>query len=67
MPRTVGMALIVVSVAYFGVQAKAALVQADDAKSFAVLLAQNICRVAPTPADRKLPIQVATAQSKIPK
>ena len=67
MPRTLGMALIFVSVAYFGVQAKAALEQADDAQSFAVLLAQNICRVAPAPADNQLPIQVAVAQSKVPK
>lgn len=64
--RTAGIALIAISVGYFAVQAKDAFERADDAQSFAVLLAQNICRVAPTPA-AKPPIQVAAAQSRIPK
>ena len=65
-PRLVGFALIAVSAGYFMVQAKAALDQADDVQSFAVLLAQNICRVSPKANQKPLP-QIVAVQSKTPK
>lgn len=58
--RMAGVALILISATYFSVQAKAAYVSASDARTFAVLLAQNICRVTPAAA-AKAPLQVAAA------
>lgn len=58
--RFAGITLIVISAGYFVVQAKDALERTSDAQSFAVLLAQNICRVLPD-ANAKSAVQVAMA------
>ena len=61
MARPVGAMLVVVSLSYFAVQAKDALEQASDPRSFAILLTQNICRVKPNAAP-KAPVQIAASQ-----
>ena len=66
--RPVGALLIMVSMSYFTVQANDAYEQTSDARSFAVILAQNICRVKPdvAPVVAYLsPIQIAATQPQL--
>ena len=58
--RPVGVMLILVSLSYFAVQARDALEQAGDARSFAILLTQNICRVGPEKTPQQ-PVRLAQA------